>query len=76
MERINYNKIEMKFKEMKYLVSGGGLEKINHNKIELKFSKIELKFIRDEIPCFWWRNTSGKRFLLKSYSGIRGVYYG
>ena len=25
MERINYNKIEMKFKEMKYLVSGGGM---------------------------------------------------
>ena len=43
MERINYNKIELKFKELKYLVSGGGMEKINNNKIEMKFK--EMKYL-------------------------------
>ena len=47
------------------------MEKINYNKIEMKF--IEMKFSRDEIPCFWWRNAFGKRFLLKSIQ-VSGVY--
>ena len=42
MERINYNKIELKFKELKYLVSGRGMEKINY-KIEMKFK--EMKYL-------------------------------
>ena len=66
MERINYNKIELKFKELKYLVSGGGMEKINYNKIEMNFK--EMKYLVSE--CVW------KKVPAEIYSGIRGVYYG